>query len=228
VRTKETDMMSRRKKAKHLDEVAAEAQENAAGPEGDAGSEQESGAAAVEEPQRDSPAPTTDEVIEALTSELQELEDRYLRLAAEFDNFRKRTIRERANQEARAQADLVKQILESLDDLSRVSEHGSTDHDAAALLEGIRLVEMKLRRALEVMGLRPIEAVGQPFDPELHEAMVTVATDKPDENELVSQELAKGYMFKDSLLRPALVQVKMYQPPPPSSDDERGEGLNGS
>jgi molecular chaperone GrpE len=220
--------MSRRRKAKDLDEASAEGQTNAAESEATGVSPEGFGAAAVEEPERDGVAPTTDEVIEALSSELQELEDRHLRLAAEYDNFRKRTIRERAHQEARAQADLVKQILESLDDLSRVSDLGSTDHDAAAILDGIRLVEAKLRRALEQMGLKPIEAVGQPFDPELHEAMVTVSTDKPDENEMVSQELAKGYMFKDSLLRPALVQVKIYRPGPSSSDDAPGESMNGS
>ncbi|MEE9132146.1 MAG: nucleotide exchange factor GrpE [Gemmatimonadota bacterium] len=159
-------------------------------------------------------APTAEEIIEALSTELEELEDRRLRLVAEFDNFRKRTSRERAQQEVRAQAELVKPLLESLDDLSRVCELGSNDHDAAAILEGVRLVEVKLRRALEQFGLKEIEAVGQPFDPEFHEAMVTVSTDQPEENELVSQELAKGYLFKDSLLRPALVEVKMYRPAP--------------
>ena len=83
---------------------------------------------------------------------------------------------------------------------------------AAAILEGVHLVEMKLRRALEQSGLKPIEAVGQKFNPELHDAMVTVPTAFPEEDEIVAQELAKGYMFKDRLLRPSLGQVKMYQP----------------
>ncbi len=179
----------------------------------------------IEPQDHETVAPKTEEIIEALTTELAELEDRHLRVVAEFDNFRKRTARERAQQEMRAQAGLVKQLLESLDDLSRVSELGSHDHDAAAILEGVQLVEAKLKRALEQLGLTPIEAVGQRFNPELHDAMVTVTTDQPEEDEIVSQELAKGYMFRDNLLRPSLVEVKMYRP---ESEDARGEGENES
>lgn len=148
--------------------------------------------------------------VEALTSELEELRDRHLRLAAEFDNFRKRTVRERSQQADRARAELVKELLESLDDLSRVSQEGAATEDSTALLQGIELVERKLRRTLERNGLRAIEAVGEPFDPELHEALTTLPTDDPDEDGVVAQELAKGYLFNDLLLRPALVEVKKY------------------
>ncbi len=151
-----------------------------------------------------------EEVIAQLQGQFSELEDRYVRLAAEFDNFRKRTLRERAQQTDRAQAELVRQLLESLDDLTRVSELGSSDHGAAAILQGVQLVELKLRRALESFGLKQIEAVGQPFNPELHDAMITVPTEHPEEDEVVSQELAKGYLFKEVLLRPSLVEVKKY------------------
>lgn len=147
-----------------------------------------------------------------LESELEEAQDRFLRLAAEFDNFRKRTIRERAQLTVQAQAELVRQLLESLDDLARVSELGSSDHDAAALLEGVKLVERKLRTALEQLGLRPIDAAGHLFDPELHEALITLPVDSPDEDEVISQELVKGYLFKETLLRPSRVEVKKYQP----------------
>lgn len=162
---------------------------------------------------------TTEEVIAALTDEVRELEDRHLRLAAEYDNFRKRTARERAIQSERARADLVKELLESLDDLARVSHMSSTEHDAAAILEGVRLVETKLQRALASFGLEPIEAEGQPFDPEVHEALVTVATDDPEQDDVVSQAITRGYKFKDLLLRPALVEVKKYGP----GDAESGE-----
>lgn len=189
-----------------------------------AGPEPES--AAFDEPETTAgpEAPTPEEVIAALSEELEELEDRHLRLVAEFDNFRKRTIRERAQQSERAQAELVKQLLESLDDMSRVSDLGSTEHDAAALLEGIQLVETKLRRALEAVGLKPIEAVGQPFNPELHDALVTVPTGRLEEDDVVSQEIAKGYMFKDALLRPSLVQVKKYRPEEAAGDSGETEG----
>jgi len=214
-------MVSRKKKAEQ-ERVAA--QKAAADPAerkpvglADEGSDE----AGLEEPGRANVEPSSEEVIEALSTELEELEDRHLRVVAEFDNFRKRTVRERAQQETRAQAELARQLLESLDDLSRVSELGSHDHDAAAILEGVQLVETKLRRALEQLGLSPIEAVGKPFNPELHEAMVTVPTERPDEDEIVAEELAKGYMFRGSLLRPSRVQVKMYRPG--SGDDETGE-----
>ena len=165
-------------------------------------------AAGSERETSDDAAP--ERIVESLGAELADLEDRYLRLAAEFDNFRKRTARERAQYAERAQAELTKQLLESLDDLGRVSQMSSNEHDAATILEGVRLVERKLFRALAQVGLKPIDAAGRPFDPEVHEALVTVKTDEPDEDEIVSQEIARGYLFNDMLLRPALVEVKKY------------------
>lgn len=177
------------------------------------------------EDEQEPSGPSAEQIIEALSEELEELEDRRLRLAAEFDNFRKRTMRERSQHEIRAQAELIRQLLESLDDLSRVSEMGSTDHDAAAILEGVQLVELKLQRALQTLGLTAIDAVGQPFNPELHDAMITEATDKPEEDGVVSQELAKGYTFRDTLLRPSRVAVKTYRPEMagPSEDELNDE-----
>lgn len=161
----------------------------------------------------------------ALEAELEELKDRHLRLAAEFDNFRKRTTRESARRADLAQAELVRELLESLDDLTRVSQLGSSGDDAAAaILEGVRLVEKKLRAALESCGLRPIEAAGQQFDPELHEALVTVPAKDPGEDDLVSQELLKGYIFKQTLLRPSRVEVKKYRP----AASAGGDGAGGS
>lgn len=160
--------------------------------------------------------------IEALTAELEELRDRHLRLAAEFDNFRKRTIRERAEQTERAQAELVKELLEPLDDLTRVTQEGTTTEDVAALREGVQLVERKLRRILERSGLEGIEAVGEPFDPELHEALTTVPTGDPGEDGIVAQELARGYLFNEMLLRPARVQVKKFTQEAASDDPEDG------
>ena len=191
-------------------------------PEGAFESREEAEAVAEGVPEAE--RPTAEEVIEALSAALAELEDRHLRVVAEFDNFRKRTIRERALDTERAQAQLVKQLLESLDDLARVSEHGSGDQDAAAILEGVQLVERKLLRALEGFGLRRIEAVGQRFDPELHEALLTVPTEHPEEEEVVSQEIGRGYLFKGSLLRPALVEVKKYRPP--VEGEVAGEGVD--
>ncbi len=200
-------------------EGAEVAEEELEGPEVPAGEGEVPGAVggpAAAEPEAETEAAVepepAEQTIEELNAELRDLEDRHLRLVAEFDNYRKRTLRERAQQEGRAQADVVRQLLEPLDDLGRVSELGSTDHDAAAILEGVRLVERKLLRALEQVGLRAIEAVGELFNPELHDAMVTEPAARPEEDDIVSQELAKGYLFKDILLRPSLVAVKQYSP----------------
>ncbi|MGD2216556.1 MAG: nucleotide exchange factor GrpE [Gemmatimonadales bacterium] len=188
----------------------------------------EPGEPAIAEESEAAAAPTPQEVIVELSAELEALEDRHLRLVAEFDNFRKRTIKERAEQGQRAQADLARQLLESLDDLARVSELGSSDHDAASILEGVQLVEKKLQRSLEQQGLKRIEAVGQRFNPELHEAMVTVNTEDPEEDEVVSQEFAKGYTFGNSLLRPSKVAVKMYRPADEGGGEESQASEDGS
>ena len=167
-------------------------------------------------------ASALEEAVEAKAA-LEELTDRHLRLAAEFDNFRKRTVRERAQHAEQGQAELVKELLESLDDLARVSELSSSKHDATAILEGVRLVERKLRRVLENLGLKSIEAIGQHFDPGIHEALVTVPVSDPSEDDLISQELVKGYTFKENLLRPSRVQVKKYQPDAAREGDGSGD-----
>jgi molecular chaperone GrpE len=177
----------------------------------------------AKEVEQETGAQPAEEVIETLSTALEELEDRHLRLVAEYDNFRKRTVRERIQQTERAQADLVRSLLESLDDLARVSEHGSADHDATAILEGIELVETKLLRALEQAGLKHIEAVGETFNPEVHDALVAVSTDRPEEDDVIAHEIGKGYLFKGILLRPSLVQVMKYQPETVSEGNEIGE-----
>lgn len=222
--------MGPRKKARRTKDTAVENAREAAVPETETEvlATEEGDEPAMVEESEETRAPTPDEVIATLSGELEALEDRHLRLVAEFDNFRKRTIKERSEQSQRAQGDLARQLLESLDDLARVSELGSSDHDAAAILEGVQLVEKKLQRALEQLGLKRIDAVGQRFNPELHEAMVTVATEDPEEDETVAQEFAKGYTFGNTLLRPAKVAVKIYRPAEEGGGSEPEESENGS
>lgn len=139
------------------------------------------------------------------------LQERYLRLAAEFDNYRKRTERERAEAWVRAQADLVKKILDPLDDLQRVADFTVESTGVEALLEGVQMVERKLLRALETAGMEVIDATGQAFDPALHEALMAAPTDDPEEDESVGAVFQKGYGFKGILLRPARVQVRKHE-----------------
>lgn len=148
--------------------------------------------------------------LEALQRELEALNDRHLRLAAEFDNYRKRVDRERAEIRARAQAELVKGLLDTLDDLQRVATIDVSTTTAEALAEGILLIEKKLRHALESAGLEPIHAEGEFFNPLTMEAVATVETDRPEEDDAVADVFQKGYRFKDHLIRPARVRVRKY------------------
>jgi molecular chaperone GrpE len=141
---------------------------------------------------------------------LDEQRDRYLRLAAEYDNFRKRTQKERAESGARAQADLVKQIIDSLDDLSRFSSLDPSATDAATLVKGVDLVEKKLRKALAASGLEMVEALDQPFDPSVHEAVATEPALSSEDDNMVARVYQPGYRFGGQLLRPARVVVKQW------------------
>jgi molecular chaperone GrpE len=148
--------------------------------------------------------------LQELTAELDALRDRYLRTAAEYENFRRRTDRERAEGGVRAQAQVVEKLLDPLDDLQRVAHFAADTTTVEALLEGVQMVERKLVRMLEAAGLEVIDARGQPFDPALHEALMTAPAQSREEDETVGEVLQKGYQFKGILLRPARVQVKKY------------------
>jgi molecular chaperone GrpE len=142
--------------------------------------------------------------------ELDALRDRYLRLAAEYDNFRKRTDRERVDARDRAQAQLVEKLLEPLDDLQRVAHFKAESTTVESLLEGVQLVERKLTRALESAGLESLDAQGQRFDPAFHEALMMSPTENPEEDETVGEVFQNGYRFRGTLLRPARVQVRQH------------------
>jgi len=137
--------------------------------------------------------------------------DQLLRLAAEFDNFRKREARERAEAWNRAKADLIDKLLPALDDLRRVAHPEAAEAPPGsplrALLGGVELVERKLLQVLEREGLAPVEAEGAPFDPALHEAILTRPTDDPALEGRVAHVAVPGWRFADRLLRPAKVVV---------------------
>ncbi len=150
------------------------------------------------------------EHIRRLESQLEESRERQLRLAAEFDNFRKRVTRERAEQGDRAQAALVARLLEVLDDMDRLSAEGGAA-STESLREAVALVDRKLRKELEAAGVERIDPAGQPFDPSLHEAVSTVPPARPDLDHTVSATFQTGYRFKGHLVRPARVQVYSAQ-----------------
>ncbi len=149
------------------------------------------------------PAP---EAVRRLEDQLREANDRHLRLAAEFDNFRKRVARERIELADRAQAAFVMKLLEVLDDVDRVvaSPAGT---DGAVVLQAVELVDRKLRKELEVAGLERVDPKGAPFDPAFHEAVSVAPPPSPELDHTVASVFQVGYRFKGNLVRPARVQV---------------------
>ena len=148
---------------------------------------------------------------DAVRRELEELRDRHLRLVAEFDNYRKRTERERAESWVKAQGQLVEKLLEAVDDLERVADYTEETTTVTALLEGVQMVERKLLRALEAAGLERLDAHGTAFNPQEHEALMTSTTEHPHEDETIGEVFQKGYRFQGHLLRPARVQVRKHE-----------------
>jgi len=136
--------------------------------------------------------------------------DKYLRLAAEYDNYRKRAAKERQDAGARAQADLVRQLVEALDDVARFAHVDPATTDAGTIVQGVDMVEKKLLKALGNAGLEVINPVGETFDPALHEAVATEPTSAREDDHVVSRVYQPGYLFKSQLLRPARVVVKQW------------------
>jgi len=136
--------------------------------------------------------------------------ERYLRLAAEYDNYRKRSMRERQDAGARAQGDLVRELVESLDDVARFAHVDPATTDAATVVQGVDMLEKKLLKALGNAGLEVINPVGETFDPALHEAVATEPTTAREDDHVVSRVYQPGYVFKSQLLRPARVVVKQW------------------
>jgi molecular chaperone GrpE len=153
------------------------------------------------------PAVATEDLEEEIEEELAALQDRFLRLQAEFDNFRKREARERSAAWARAKADLVQKLLGALDDLQRVAHFDPEKTSAAAIIDGVSLVERKLVESLRREGLSRIGRPGEPFDPHRHEAISTLAATSPEQDGTVAAVAIPGYEFGSQLLRPAQVQV---------------------
>ena len=152
------------------------------------------------------------ERIESLERELDETRRKseehlynWQRSAADFANFKRRTDEERATVNQFSTAVLIGKLLSVLDDFDRALENVPADaHDP--WIEGVKLVERKLRNVLEAEGVTPIEAIGQPFDPNLHEAVVHEPTAEYPDNQVIG-ELQRGYRLHDRVLRPSLVRV---------------------
>lgn len=147
---------------------------------------------------------------EELARELHLERDKFLRLAAEFDNYRKRSVRERQEAGWRAQGDLVMGLLDALDDILRFAHLDPSSVDAATVVEGVAMVERKLLKTLAGHGLEVVNPVDQPFDPALHEAVGTERALSPEDDHMIARVYQPGYVFRGQLLRPARVVVKQW------------------
>jgi molecular chaperone GrpE len=145
-----------------------------------------------------------------LARELTEQRDKYLRLAAEYDNFRRRTAKERQESQLRGQADLLRGLIDPLDDISRFAHVDPQTTDAKTMVDAVSMVEKKLMKTLAGHGLEVVDPVGRPFDPAMHEAVMTEPAAVPEEDHLVARVFQPGYVFNGQLLRPARVVVKQW------------------
>ena len=142
-----------------------------------------------------------------LREEVSQANDKYLRLYAEFDNFRRRTIKEREDARKMEGKDVIVSLLPVLDDFERAlrSMEGATD--VAPIKEGVELIQNKLRNTLTQKGLKPMESIGTPFDPELHEAITNIPATSEEWKGKVMDEMEKGYFLNDKVVRFAKVIV---------------------
>jgi molecular chaperone GrpE len=153
----------------------------------------------------DAPAAAEGSEIEAAQRERDEFKDRWLRKTAEFDNYRKRVERERREQADQAVVDLLQDLLLVVDDFDRALTVDATEN-ASAYRKGVELIHGKLHDLLRRYGVKPIEALGADFDPNVHQAVVHEESPEHREGEVIG-ELRKGYTINDRLLRPAMVRV---------------------
>ncbi len=158
--------------------------------------------------------PGTDTHAAQLEAELADQRDKYLRLAAEYDNFRKRMVRERQEAELKGMGMLVRGLLDGLDDLGRFAHVDPATVDAATVVQGADMVEKKLLKSLSGHGLEIVNPLGDPFDPAVHEAVATTRAELPEEDHRVAQVYQVGYLFNGQLLRPARVVVTQWHDEP--------------
>lgn len=171
--------------------------------------------------------PSVEVEIERLENELDELRDIHLRKLAEFDNFRKRTDRERVEIRRYANDELLRDLLPVLDNFERALEH-SADSDGGAFREGVEMIAKQLWDVLERQGIEVVDPMGQQFSPEYHEAVHRIENDSLEPG-TVASVLAKGYLCDGRLIRPAIVGVVADMPKPtePATQPTPVEPTNG-
>jgi len=212
-----------------IDEALKEAKDGSKGNGGDLGDEsldaddasEEAGEGGEDGEDGPSEVDAIREELEGAKKEASEKQDQYLRIMAEFENFKKRVQKESIESRKYANEELLKAMLPVIDNLERALEHGDNDAEDDPMVEGIRMVQKQFLETLTKFGVSQVEAMGEPFDPNFHEAMMQIATDDCPPNTVVT-EIAKGYLFNDRLIRPAMVGVSVAT----ENGGSQGEGLS--
>lgn len=140
-------------------------------------------------------------------AEINVLKDKYIRLSAEFDNYRKRTIREKADMLKFASEDTLRDMLPVVDDLERAAQAVQTATDVESLKQGISLIVNKFHEFMKAKGVREIECMGQPLDTDLHEAISKIPAPDPEQKGKIIDVVQKGYTINDKVMRFAKVVV---------------------
>ena len=151
-------------------------------------------------------APGEYEKLKEKAAKSDEYFDKFLRIQAEFDNYKKRLEKEKIEFIKFANSDIILEMLKILDDFERAVEAGKSKHDFDILYKGVEMIWNDLKEFLKQKGLKEIEAKGKPFDPHEHEAMMQEETDDEPEGQVV-EEFQKGYKINDRVIRPAKVKV---------------------
>lgn len=151
-------------------------------------------------------APTLEEILAAKEAEVVAANDRYQRTMAEFDNFRKRTIKEKSQMYESGAKEILDKLLPVIDNFERAFDAATDDHKEDPFVKGIDMIYKQVMAMLDDLGVEEIEALNKPFDPDLHHAVQHEASEDHDEN-MVVDVYQKGYMYKDTVLRYSMVKV---------------------
>jgi len=161
--------------------------------------------------------------LESLEKEGKESYDRFLRVSAEFENYKKRAAREMNDFRKFANEGFIKEMLPVVDNLDRAIESSSNDdHAQNSVLEGVNMTLKEILKVFEQFNVKPFESLGKAFDPALHQAVMQEETDDHPENTVLN-ELQKGYMMHDRLLRPAMVVVSKTKEPENQENEAQEE-----
>lgn len=144
-------------------------------------------------------------------SKLKEIEDQNLRMRAEFSNYRKRVEKEQADFEVYAKSEILKKLLPVLDDFKLMVDKSNDKEEDSTVLEGAKLIYGKFLQILEKEGLEKIEAIGEKFDPQIHEALMMKPIDDEADHDKIVEVFQDGFLLKDRLLRPSKVVVGVFE-----------------